>query len=461
MEANAEETTHGTRNNQDNNVNSLLSITMGIAAEIENLIQSGADVNDPYQSEVTDFRVLPLHIAIKTQSIVILKMLLEIDGCNVNIGNGEGRTPLHTAVDAGFTEGVRLLLAHGANPNVADSSSLTPIDVCLRDSPALGKYAILGLLLSHGADVNGAHCRLLRAPQAKDSVLSPAKYAACTYDTTALRIVMDAKPSLSYDPWNLSPLEAATVLNREQVIMDLLGGNCHKGPSLPGDDSIHLAVLFGHTRALQLLCEARKEFINKFNHQSYTPVFIACQKNNINALNILVINGADLSLPVLSSPNSVTPLHKAVLDNNYNLTETLIHLGVDIDQSCGSYQSPIFHALSWSQVEVSTLLICHGCVIDNYAFYAIRWKRLWKLLPLIHRAGYLHQAVALVRHMPAALRKESGIQVWIKDVISNASALKDLCRAVIRNNLTRPMVYSVKELGLPLCLQRTLLMDNE
>jgi hypothetical protein len=55
-------------------------------------------------------------------------------GAGPNLGDAEGSTPLHAAVDAGYPEAVALLLAHGADPSVPDQRGETPITRALRMS---------------------------------------------------------------------------------------------------------------------------------------------------------------------------------------------------------------------------------------------------------------------------------------------------------------------------------------
>jgi len=55
----------------------------------------------------------PLHIAVRSNNIEIVKVLLE-NQCDIHATDAEGRTPLQLATQAGNTEMVALLLQHGA-----------------------------------------------------------------------------------------------------------------------------------------------------------------------------------------------------------------------------------------------------------------------------------------------------------------------------------------------------------
>lgn len=82
-------------------------------------------------------------------------------GANVNLADADGVTPLHAAVEMGWVEGVRLLLARRAATNIADRAGMQPLhNLCLlRITPSGGfreaeAVEIARMLLAAGADVN-------------------------------------------------------------------------------------------------------------------------------------------------------------------------------------------------------------------------------------------------------------------------------------------------------------------
>ena len=84
----------------------------GTADTLALLIEQGADVD-----AVNRRRSTPLHWAIHDEAKV--RLLLD-RGAGVNARNVEGRTPLYLAASLGSgAPAVRLLLAHGADPNLA------------------------------------------------------------------------------------------------------------------------------------------------------------------------------------------------------------------------------------------------------------------------------------------------------------------------------------------------------
>lgn len=88
-----------------------------------------------------------LHIVVKRSDATYLGFLLA-KGADPNIRDGQGETPMMTALLGGFVPGVELLLKRGGNVNLGNSRGETPLirAVQLRNPEAVR------LLLANGAD---------------------------------------------------------------------------------------------------------------------------------------------------------------------------------------------------------------------------------------------------------------------------------------------------------------------
>ena len=111
------------------------------------LHRNGSSVDPPGRLGVST-----IHSAADYGDLEMVQVLLDY-GVGVNTRNSSGSTPLdfalkypHTRLDAGV---VRLLLDHGADPNVCAHDSLTP----LYRASQCGRIDIVRLLLEHGASV--------------------------------------------------------------------------------------------------------------------------------------------------------------------------------------------------------------------------------------------------------------------------------------------------------------------
>ena len=90
----------------------------------EMLLAAGA------KADIADvFGDVPLHFAAKHPACLpILRLLLERAPHVVNKTGGAGVTPLIYATHAKFVEGIKLLLAHGADPTIKDMGGKTALD---------------------------------------------------------------------------------------------------------------------------------------------------------------------------------------------------------------------------------------------------------------------------------------------------------------------------------------------
>ncbi|OQR82989.1 hypothetical protein ACHHYP_15210 [Achlya hypogyna] len=107
------------------------AICDGHVERLESLLADGADPN--YVDEESGWALLLW--AVKTNSPAALAILLA-HGANVNVGDSTGNTGLHKAAYLGHAECVKLLLSHGADPRLENKMHQTAFDLAsLFDKP--------------------------------------------------------------------------------------------------------------------------------------------------------------------------------------------------------------------------------------------------------------------------------------------------------------------------------------
>ena len=113
---------------------------------VNSLISSNPSLTNSYS--VDGFT--PLGLACYFGHEEIAKFLIS-KGAEVNIPskNGFNVFPIHSAVAANNFNITKLLLAHGAYPNVCQKSGVAP----LHSAAQLGNIELIILLLEHGAEV--------------------------------------------------------------------------------------------------------------------------------------------------------------------------------------------------------------------------------------------------------------------------------------------------------------------
>jgi ankyrin repeat protein len=104
-----------------------------------------------------------LMAAVTRNDILAVEKLLDSPGVDLNIKSSRlGQNPLSSAASLNRVEIVKLLLNHGANPNIADSENDTPLMAACHH----GNIEIVSMLLAAGADVNAAETRYGYTPLA-------------------------------------------------------------------------------------------------------------------------------------------------------------------------------------------------------------------------------------------------------------------------------------------------------
>ncbi len=325
------------------------------------LMKAGADIN--YQCGGHT----PLHDAAWAGDIESLKLLI---GAGVNLfhTNTSGRTALHNAAYAhqNRTMAVPILIRAGLDPNQADDSGQTPVNLASR----YGRTEALKQLIEAGGIVTG------------NDLLSAAEFGY--YE--AVRVLVNAKVDITYAN---SKCETALHLaasglrdafpnnyNHAEVIKILgdAGANVHlhnnKGmaplhvaissdtpkpdivkrlieicadinqPTLlnfsgdqPGSRLIkdkrplHLSVEYGHTSLTMLLLQNNAN-ANMTDKHGMTPLHLAVIKRNPEAVQLLIDSGANTDPVDIISKE--TPLYKAANNVRNSTTDQLKRTHTDI-----------------------------------------------------------------------------------------------------------------------------------
>jgi ankyrin repeat protein len=137
------------------------AILSGNIEEVRRHLEAGVDPNQP----IPEKDGYPLHFAAHSYAKLI-QLLIE-HGADVNVRDGDGKTPLHIAAIIPYVEGMQVLIEHGADVNAVDNAGRTPLSNALQGTPAASFLAGLGaapdervmaqrkqaveLLIAHGA----------------------------------------------------------------------------------------------------------------------------------------------------------------------------------------------------------------------------------------------------------------------------------------------------------------------
>ena len=302
----------------------------------------------------------------------------------------ENSTPLHSAVDAGYTEVVEVLMKYGASPIAMKDDQPSP----LHQAAFLGSISVLKAL--------GKHCTLDQLEILNSNGRTPLHIAAfSSRNVECVEYFIDRGCDINYranDCYGGTPLTAAVCSGALASVKLLLKNGAN--PLLQmndGGNALHFAIQKGRRSIIKeflaLPCDVTTELVTSCNNEGMNALHYAiinnqlevaqdivtkkkvccCAKTNDN-LNIIHL-AADIGNPrmmslVLSQPESFnlvnegnkyggTALHLAAGKGHLKCVELLLDKGAMIHR-CHSGYSPFTYACYKGFSEVArTLLEAH------------------------------------------------------------------------------------------------------
>ncbi|XP_066301845.1 protein fem-1 homolog CG6966-like [Branchiostoma lanceolatum] len=106
----------------------LCACLSGSHALVRKLVKKGADMKVRSAAGDSALYLAVYGCTSSHQTDLSLVRILIDAGCDVNAANDRGNTPLHQAAMSGNIPLIKLLLKHGADPYVANSANILPID---------------------------------------------------------------------------------------------------------------------------------------------------------------------------------------------------------------------------------------------------------------------------------------------------------------------------------------------
>lgn len=122
----------------------LVAVQAGSLLLIKLALDNEANIDITYSNEGRTM----LHLAAERGNVNVVQYFLEGEGFNIEARTQFGDTPLHAAVATEHVDVVRLLLQRGANPNAINLGRLTPLHLAARGDSA----EIVNLLIQYNAD---------------------------------------------------------------------------------------------------------------------------------------------------------------------------------------------------------------------------------------------------------------------------------------------------------------------
>ncbi|XP_075245472.1 uncharacterized protein LOC142339358 isoform X2 [Convolutriloba macropyga] len=297
------------------------------------LIMKNLNAND--LEEQDNYKRTALHLAAMYGSYDQVQMLLQRDA-NVGIPDGEGKTPLHWAINSKHQHScsiVQCLVDHMPSVvNWQDHDGRTSLHLAVAE----GSYNLVKTLIA----TDGCKLSCL-----DNQFRTPLHWAA----------VMD------------SPASAAA-----QIVTLLLHKDCDWTCSdSNGATPLHYAVQKNNAEIVRAFLEF-PELVDQADIEGRSAFMWAAGAGALESLDLMVDHGADLSQ---SEKNGATALHAAATSGNVDCVKLLLRVGCKMTAD-NLKLTPLMRACELGHVAIAQLLIRHGAKItqqDREGRYPLHW----------------------------------------------------------------------------------------
>ena len=237
-----------------------------------------------------------LHAAALSGSMDVLGYLLDHDPGSVDTLDGEGLTALRWAVEGNQMDAARALLARGANPNYpypASSGERVLIAAILH--PARSN-AMVEILLQHGAD-----------PNLPDSThYRPLERAILISHEGAVRLLVEYGAELHFSSRDPLGVMADAINHGSDPIAQFLvtQGAIYNPHGEQAHEALALACHRGFSKtAKELIAKGAKLDVH-FEPRGLTPLMLAVERDHLELAQYLVAVGANVELRPRHDPHS-------------------------------------------------------------------------------------------------------------------------------------------------------------
>ena len=271
-------------------------------------------------------------------------------------------SPLAAAVGLDHEEAVKLLLGHGADPNLTCGNYATALMLAVDN----GNEAIIDMLFHYGADVN-----VIITPsdaEDDDGIITTLQEASVFgSEETIRRMVAEGGANFIDHPQARfkTALHSAARSGRDFAVKVLLefGSDVNARGNGVYATALQAAAFGGHTDVISTLLDAGAD-INEGDAGKYgSALMTALLCHQTDAVNILLERGADPSFKCVTSPYQY-PIQAAAYMDYVDTVQLLCNYGANVNASGGIYHTALQAAAADGSPEILEILIAHGAVVN-------------------------------------------------------------------------------------------------
>jgi len=297
-----------------------------------------------------------LHAACARADTETLALLLDARAA-LNHRDGKGSTALHTAVRAGASRAVEMLLEAGADQRLVDAEDYPPLSLALlRDDTSIARL----LLEYRGSSL---------VPLGRDHQPAPFE-AVATGNVNLLRLLLahDLDANIA-DQFGVSLLAHAIRRADYNVIETLLQHGANANAAFAPDISyLAHAARTGDSKLAELLLDYGAD-MNATGRDGISPLALAVDEGRPDVTRLLLKRGAILPP---ARPGAPSLLQRAAEHDDVGTVRVLLEHGGDVEASFPNGGRLIEYAVNTDKVALVRLLLAHGAEADGSLVPALR-----------------------------------------------------------------------------------------
>lgn len=351
----------------------ILACFLGHQSTVHTLVSSGANVNLQ-----DNYGWTALMAACKENHLTIIRELVE-NGADLNIVDNNGHPAIYTVVaSAGsfedYLETLQLLITQPCvDKNTMNNDGVTT----LMKASQFGLTEAVKLLLEHGADPN-IQCNPSNITENPLTGFTALLFATVNNHLDIVKILLQAKanPNLQFKASGETPLMATENVDIIQVLLE--NGADPTIVDNNGNTAIHLTIYKAITSGckdyleiLQLLTLQPNASLNKMNNTGMTSLMMASQHGLISAVRLLLNGGADVDVQCKSSIisenelNGYTALMFACVNGQLEVVHILLQAKANPDlQITNNGQTALMLAICRQEIQIVQLLLENGADLN-------------------------------------------------------------------------------------------------